>query len=81
MFVFFDGWIRTILGRLIQGSVNETKYQIIISMLNTRTYFSIKILIKLHFKVLYRRVLFVMSIIYYFGEQNRRIPWATASKT
>ena len=28
-------------------------------------------LLKLHFKVLYpRRVLFVMSIVYYFGDQN-----------
>ena len=36
-------------------------------------------LLKLHFEVLYRRVLFVMSIIYYFGDQNRGIPLVTAS--
>ena len=49
-------------------------------MLNKRKYFLRgKMLLKLHFEVLYRRVLFVMSIIYYFGDQNRGIPLATAS--
>ena len=33
----------------------------------------------LHFEVLYRRVLFVMSTVYYFGDQNRGVPWATVS--
>ena len=34
---------------------------------------------KLHFEVVNRRVLLVMSIVYYFGDQNRAIPWASAS--
>ena len=34
---------------------------------------------QLDFKVLYRRVLFVMSINNYFGAWNRGIPRATAS--
>ena len=38
-----------------------------------------EMLLKLHFEVLCRRVLFVKSIVYYFGEQNRRIPRATTS--
>ena len=29
-------------------------------------------------EVLYRQVLYVMSIVYYFGDQNCRIPQATA---
>ena len=37
-------------------------------------------LLNLHFKVLYRRLLFSMSIIYYFGDHNRAIPRATANK-
>ena len=37
--------------------------------------------LKLHFDVLFRRVLFVMSIIYNFGDQNRGTPRATASIT
>ena len=49
----------------------SAKYQLIISMclLNTRKYFlKEKISLKLHFEVLYRQVLFVMSIAYYFGD-------------
>ena len=38
-----------------------------------------KMLLKLHFEVLYRRILFVMSIVYYFGDPNHGIPRATAS--
>ena len=33
-------------------------------------------LLKLHFDVLFRRVLFVMSIVYYIGDQKRVIPRA-----
>ena len=36
-------------------------------------------LLKFHLEVLYRRVLFVISIVYYFGDQNRRIPRAAVS--
>ena len=42
-------------------------------------FFEREMLLKLHFEVLYRRVSFVMSIINYFGDQNRAIPRATAS--
>ena len=36
-------------------------------------------LLKLNFEVLYRRILFVMGFVYYFGHQNRGIPRETAS--
>ena len=38
-----------------------------------------KMLLKLNFEVLYQRVLFVMSFVYYFGGLNRGIPRATSS--
>ena len=38
-------------------------------------------LLKLHFKALYRRVWFVISIVDLFGYQNRGILTATASIT
>ena len=38
-------------------------------------------LLKLHFEVLFRRVLLIMNIVYYFEDQNRGISRATASGT
>ena len=44
-------------------------------------FFEGKMSLKFHFEVLlYRWVLFVMRIVCYFGDQNRRFPWAAASK-
>ena len=55
----------------------STKYQIIVSIRRgaclTQGNILRKILLKLHFEVLYRRVLFVISIVYYFGAQKCEI--------
>ena len=51
-------------------------------MLNTSKYcLREKKVLRLHFEVSYRRILFVMSIstVYYFSDQNSTIPRTTAS--